>query len=119
MVVGALLAAAGLTAGCGDPDPGRTPGPNDGAGLEFDVDARITVDDDGFDPPTLQVQMFDTIEVTNAGDEPHGLQADLVDTGRMLPGETTTLFVDRPGTIEYLDPQAPDHTGTIEVAPAG
>jgi plastocyanin len=114
----ALACLVLVVAGCESADEAdRVPGPDDGEQLEFDVDATVEVDEDGFDPARLEVTVGDTIEVVNAGDHDHGLSSDGYDTGTLEPGERTVVFFDRSGTVEAHDPADPDNALTIVVAP--
>ena len=53
----------------------------------------------------------------NEGDEPHSFTAadQEFDTGRMLPGDETTLVLTEPDDITYFDREATDHEGRLVV----
>ena len=38
-----------------------------------------------------------------------------LDTGRLLPGEETTLVLTEPGTYPFHDTEAPSHKGELRV----
>jgi plastocyanin len=111
------LAAAALVA-CGDPDP-SPPTPDDLADIDLSPDHVITVDERGFDPADLEVEAGEVIQLVNQGDEPHSFTADdqEFDTGRMLPGEDTTLVLTEPDEITFYDVEDRDHEGSLVVRP--
>jgi uncharacterized cupredoxin-like copper-binding protein len=120
-----LLAVIGiglLLAGCGDPKPSSPTG-RDIASIDLSPDHTITVDEDGFEPATLEVEAGEVVLLVNAGAELHSFTADeRFDTGRLHPGDETTLVLTEPGEIPYRDLEAPDHEATItivEAAPTG
>ena len=110
----ALLAFA-LVA-CGDPDP-SPPTAQDLADIDLSPDHTITVDEGGYHPATLEVTSGEVILLVNEGDEPHSFVADdqEFDSGRMQPGDETTLVLTSPDRITYHDTDAPDHEGTLTV----
>lgn len=111
----ALLAAAALLVGCGEADP-STPTPEDLRAIDLSVDHTITVDDDGFDPATLEAGSGDVILLVNDGTHDHSFTADeRFDTGRMEPGEETTLILTEPGEIPYRDLENPDAEATLTI----
>lgn len=111
---GALVAAMVLSA-CGEPRP-SSPTPADLAKIDFTPDHTITVDEDGFHPPTLVVRAGDVLLLVNEGTGLHSFTAETrFDTGRMHPGDETTLVLSEPGEIPYSDLENPNHTGTITV----
>ena len=115
--VAAMVAILLSTAACGDPSP-SAPTPEDLARIDLSVDHRITVDETGFDPATLSVEAGDVVRLVNDGEEPHSFTSDdRFDTGRLQPGEDTTLVLTEPGEVTYRDLEAPDHTATITVGP--
>ena len=116
-VVGLTVAALLVLAGCGDPQP-SSPSPADLEAIDLTPDATITVDEDGFDPATLEIEAGTVIRLVNEGDEPHSFTAvDRFDTGRLEPGDDTTLVLTEPGEIAYRDVTDPDHEGTLTVLP--
>jgi plastocyanin len=115
--VAVLLAA---TAGCGSADP-SPPTPSDLEEIDLSVDHTIVVDDDGFDPDTLEITAGEVIQVVNEGESEHSLTAEdrRFDTGSMQPGDDTTLVLTEPGEVTVFDTADPDHTATITVLPQG
>ena len=114
----AATAAVLVAAGCGPPDP-STPTPEDLRAIDLSPDHTITVDDDGFDPRDLEVTSGDVVLLVNEGTELHSFTAEeRFDTGRMEPGEETTLVLTDPGRIPYLDLENPDADGTLTVVEA-
>ncbi|HEY9558666.1 MAG TPA: cupredoxin domain-containing protein [Acidimicrobiales bacterium] len=114
----ALLCAVGLAAGCGAADP-STPTAEDLREIDLSVDHTITVDERGFSPAELEIASGDVVLLVNDGDSAHSFTADeRFDTGRMLPGEETTLILTEPGEIPYRDLENPDTEGTLTVIAA-
>jgi plastocyanin len=75
------------------------------------------VSEDGYEPDTLEVRAGEVVLLVNGGDELHSFTADdqRFDTGRMEPGEETTLVLTEPGESTFHDVEAPDHEGTLTV----
>lgn len=120
-LVGTGLASAGLLlAGCGDPEP-SSPTREDLAEIDLSPDHTITVDEDGFEPDALEVEAGEVVLLVNEGTGLHSFTADeRFDTGRLHPGDETTLVLTEPGEIPYRDLEAPDHEATITIVePAG
>ncbi|MEX2294211.1 MAG: hypothetical protein WD691_10535 [Acidimicrobiales bacterium] len=114
-LIGLWLLVGSVLAGCGDPKP-SSPTPADLAQIDFTPDHTITVDDQGFHPATLVVLAGDVLLLVNAGSALHSFTADSrFDTGRMHPGDETTMVLSAPGKIPYFDLEDPDHTATIIV----
>lgn len=112
-----LLAAALvlLASACVDPKP-SSPTPEDIAAIDVSPDHRITVDEDGFHPDELEVISGDVVLLVNEGTGPHTFTAEeRFDTGRLLPGDDTTLVLTEPGEIPYQDLEDPDHTATLTI----
>ena len=113
-------AAAALTiallAGCGDSDP-SPPTPRDLAEVDLSPDHTITVDDDGYEPADLEVRAGDVVLLVNEGDEPHSFSTDdgALETGRMQPGDATTLVLRDPQVLRFHDVEEPEHEGTLTV----
>ena len=104
-----------VVAGCVDPKP-SSPTAADLAKIDLSPDHTITVDDDGFSPATLEVQRGDVVLLVNHGTALHSFTADeRFDTGRLHPGDETTLVLTKLGRIPYRDVEAPDHRATITV----
>jgi plastocyanin len=82
-------------------------------------DHTIVVDEGGYDPATLEVAAGDVVLLVNEGDEEHSFTADedRFDTGRMQPGDETTMVLTDPGDVPFHDLEAPDHQGTLTVRP--
>jgi plastocyanin len=115
--LGAALAAV-LVAGCGDSDP-SPPTAEDLREIDLSPDHTITVDEDGYEPAELEVTAGEVVLLVNEGDEPHSFTADdgSFDTGRMQPGDETTVVLAEPTTVHFHDVEAPDEEGTLTVAP--
>ena len=116
----ALLPLALLVAACVDPEP-STPDAADLQALDLSPDHTVTVDAAGFSPERLDIEPGDVVLLVNEGDEVHSFTADqqAFDTGRMEPGEETTLVLTDPGEVTYHDAEDPDRRGTIVVAAEG
>jgi len=113
----ALLALAALGA-CVDPKP-SSPTPEDLAEIDLSPDHTITVDADGFEPAELEVRAGEVVLLVNEGTGLHSFTADeRFDTGRMEPGDETTLVLTEPGEIPYHDLEAPEHEATLTIVPA-
>lgn len=117
-ILGACAAALLLTGGCVEPDP-SSPTPEDLAAVDLSPDHTITVDEDGFHPDALEIQAGEVVLLVNEGTGVHSFTADeRFDSGRMQPGEDTTLLLTEPGTIPYRDLEDPEHEGTLTVVEA-
>lgn len=102
---------------CGDARP-SSPTSADLAEIDLSPRHTITVDDDGFHPATLTVRSGDVVLLVNKGTRLHSFTAEeRFDTGRLHPGDETTMVLTKPGTIPYEDLEAPEHTATITVEP--
>lgn len=89
--------------GCVDPKP-STPTPEDLRAIDLSPDHTITVDEDGFHPDALEVRSGEVVLLVNEGEDLHSFTAEeRFDTGRMEPGEETTLLLTEPGEIPYHD----------------
>lgn len=114
----ALVGAAALLAACVDPKP-SSPTAEDLRDIDLSPDHTITVDEDGFHPQALEVQAGEVVLLVNEGTELHSFTADeRFDTGRMEPGDDTTLVLTEPGEIPYQDLENPDHEATLTIVPA-
>lgn len=111
-----LLAAVALLAGCGDADPSAPTAADLGA-IDVSPDHTIVVDSAGFEPASLEVTAGDVVLLVNEGDEEHSFTADdqRFDTGRMQPGDDTTLVLTDSGEVPFHDLEDPDHEGTLTV----
>lgn len=117
-ILGACAAALLLTGGCVEPDP-SSPTPEDLAAVDLSPDHTITVDEDGFHPDALEIHAGEVVLLVNEGTGVHSFTADeRFDSGRMQPGEDTTLLLTEPGTIPYRDLEDPEHEGTLTVVEA-
>lgn len=111
----ALVGALVLLAGCGGASP-SSPTPADIDAIDVTPAHTITVDEDGFDPPTLEVKPGTVIRLVNEGDQPHSFTAvDRFDTGLLDPGDDSTLVLTEPGEIVFHDVAVPDHRGTLTI----
>ena len=93
----------------------HTPGRTDGASLNFDPKATITLDDNGIAPNVTTVHAGDAISVVNKGTQDHGLTSDSIDTGTLRPGESSVVYVTSLDSIDVHDRADPSHTARIEV----
>jgi plastocyanin len=109
--------------GCVAPSAG-TPSSSDLAGFGVEPTVTIEVDENGFEPASVDLAANSTVSVTNTGDNRHGvLQMDTlpdrrIETGDLVPGETVDIHLADPGLIELTDPR----TGallTLDVGPTG
>jgi len=116
----ALLPIALLVAACVDPEP-STPDATDLEALDLAPDHTVTVDEGGFSPERLDIEPGDVVLLVNEGDEVHSFTADqqAFDTGRMEPGDETTLVLTEPGEVTYHDAEDRERTGSIVVASEG
>lgn len=115
-----LVTALGATsvAGCIDPKP-SSPTPADLRAIDLSPDHTITVDEDGFHPAALEVRSGEVVLLVNEGEGLHSFTADeRFDTGRMEPGDDTTLVLTEPGEIPYHDLEDPAHEGTLTIVAA-
>jgi plastocyanin len=113
----ALVAIATVLLGaCVDSDQ-SSPTAEDVADIDVTADVTITVDEDGYDPGDVEGEAGTVYLLVNDGEEPHSFTADdhAFDTGRMLPGEETTLVLAEPGTYPFHDTEEPDHEGELRV----
>jgi plastocyanin len=111
----ALAGALALMGACVDPKP-SSPSPADIAAIDLTPEHTVTVDEDGFHPAVLQVQAGDVVLLVNEGSGPHSFTAEeRFDTGRLHPGDDTTLVLTEPEEIPYVDLVHPEHGATITV----
>lgn len=113
-------AVALVIAGCGDADP-SPPTPADLQEIDLSVDHTIVVDDDGYNPSTLEMTAGEVVRLVNEGESAHSFTVDdrSIDTGRIEPGEDVTLVLTEPGEVTFFDLAEPDHHATITVRPLG
>lgn len=113
----AALLGVALLGACGPAEP-SSPTPEDLREIDLSPDHRITVDDDGFDPADLEIRSGEVVLLVNEGTGLHSFTAEeRFDTGRMEPGEETTLVLTEPGEIPYRDLENPDAEGTLTITP--
>lgn len=97
-----LAVAAAVLAGC-DSDR-RAISRADLPDVPEEADHVVVLGDDGFDAAELVVASDDLVEFRITGDDEHGIRADTrIDTGLLLPGESTFVIFDEPGTYEVVD----------------
>lgn len=112
-VIGALGLAVAV-AGCGDPRP-SSPTPDDLRAIDLSPDHTVTVDEAGFSPARLEIDPGEVVLLVNDGTGLHSFTApERFDTGRLEPGEDTTLLLTEPGEITYRDLET-DHEGTLTI----
>lgn len=113
----AVVAAAVLllgAAGCADDNgDGATNGNGNGNGEA--ATTEVTVDDNFFDPETLEVSVGDTVTWTWVGSEPHNVISDEFESETQTEGTFEYTF-DEAGTYEYSCTIHPGMDGTIEVS---
>lgn len=65
----------------------------------------VELGDDGFDTDELTITTDDLVEFRNVGDDDHGIRTDdfRIDTGLLLPGESTEVIFDEVGRYEVTD----------------
>lgn len=119
-VAAGLVALALALAGCGDVEP-SSPTAADLRAIDMSPDHRVVVDEGGYRPDALDLVAGEVVLLVNEGDDDHSFTGDdhEFDTGRMHPGEETTLVLTEPGEVEFHDAEAPDHGGSFTVRAAG
>jgi plastocyanin len=111
LATGALVLTA---AACGEPRP-SSPTPADLRAIDLSPDHTITVDDDGFSPARLEIDPGEVVLLVNDGTGLHSFTApERFDTGRLEPGEDTTLLLTEPGEITYRDLES-DNEGILTI----
>jgi plastocyanin len=75
----------------------------------------VEMTDDGFEPDELTVTTDDLVEFRNVGDDEHGVRTEgaVIDTGLLLPGESTEIVFDQPDRYEITDVGDDRHTMTV------
>jgi plastocyanin len=118
LAVAVVALAATFLGACVDAKP-SAPTREDLEELDLSPDHTIRVDEDGFEPSELTIESGDVVLLVNAGDEEHSFTAadQEFDTGRMQPGDETTLVLVEPDQITFFDTAARDHEGTLVVQP--
>lgn len=113
-----LAGAVALLAACVDPKP-SSPTAEDLRDIDLSPDHTITVDEDGFHPASLEITSGEVLLLVNEGEERHSFTAEeRFDTGRMEPGDETTVVLTEPGEIPYRDLEDPSYEGTLTILPA-
>jgi plastocyanin len=114
--IGPLLLLVTAVAGCGDSEP-SPPTAADLAEVDLSPDHTITVDEEGYEPDHLRAASGAVVLLVNEGEEPHSFTEEdgAFDTGRMEPGDETTLVLTEPGTYELHDVEGPDVTFRLEI----
>lgn len=79
-------------------------------------DHVVVLDSSGFDPDELEVGTDELIEIRIEGDEPRGIRTEEheIDTGMLLPGETTSVIFDEEARYVVTDLADDDHTMVVE-----
>lgn len=73
-------------------------------------DHVVELGDDGFDVDELEVTVDELVEFRITGDDDHGIRADTrIDTGLLLPGESTFVIFSEAGPYEVVDITDEDH----------
>lgn len=81
-------------------------------------DHVVELGDDGFDTDELEVLTTDLVEFRIVGDDDHGIRADTrIDTGVLLPGESTFVIFEQPGDYEVVDLTDEDQVLHVESKP--
>jgi len=113
-----LAGSVALLAACVDPKP-SSPTAEDLRDIDLSPDHTITVDEEGFHPASLEITSGEVLLLVNEGEERHSFTAEeRFDTGRMEPGDETTVVLAEPGEIPYRDLEDPSHEGTLTIQPA-
>lgn len=113
-VLASAVALTALLGGCVEPRP-SSPTPDDLRAIDLSPDHTITVDADGFSPSSLEIDPGEVVLLVNEGTGLHSFTApEHFDTGRLEPGEDTTLLLTDPAEITYRDLES-DHEGTLTI----
>ena len=110
----AVAVAAGLLLGACDSDR-RAISRADLPSVPRHPDAQVDLDEGGFAVDRITVHTDDLVEFVNTGDDQHGIRTadSAIDTGLLLPGESTFVVFDRAAEYEVFDVSASDHTMTV------
>lgn len=115
--LGVLVGSVALLAACVDPKP-SSPTAEDLRDIDLSPDHTVTVDEDGFHPASLEITSGEVVLFVNEGTERHSFTAEeRFDTGRMEPGDETTVVLTDPGEIPYRDLEDPAHEATLTIVP--
>ena len=130
LCVGGACVALAFGAGCGDEDEdtggGGSAGTQESAAPETTGtsdsatagDMTITIKDFAFEPQDVQAEVGQKITWVNEDDAPHNAVqqgGDELKTKTFGKGESDSVTLDKPGTIEYICTVHPEMQGTIEV----
>ena len=110
-VAGAVLAL--LLAGC---DSDRTAiSRDDLPDVPREPAAVVDLGDRGFDPVEIAVSTDDVVEFVNTGDDDHGVRTgdSAIDTGLLLPGESTFVVFDEEAEYRLFDVADDSSTMTV------
>jgi len=116
-VQGTYASAAGAAALA---PPASPNGPVRAAGYEAPATATVTIQDDGFQPASLNLQPGTVVRWTNTGSQIHTVssQDNRWSSRDIAPGETYSATVQYPGTYSYCCRHHTGMQGTIVVASA-
>ena len=118
-VLAVAVAALVLVAGC---DNERRAISRDDLPHLSDTPAEVVhLGDDGFDVDEIQVTTSDLVEFVNSGTVDHGVRTadSAIDTGPLLPGESTVVLFDDASTYQITDVADEAHVMTVvATAPA-
>jgi plastocyanin len=108
-----LVALAAVLTGC-DADR-RAISRDDLPDVPAEPTESVELDEDGFGTEELEITTEDLVEFRNAGNDDHGVRTDdhRIDTGLLLPGESTYVVFDEPGRYEVLDVADDDATMVV------
>jgi len=91
-------------------------------GSSLAADQTVEIDDLAYAPPTVTIQVGDTVTWVNGDDIPHtatdtdgSFDTEVIDAG----GDTATVTFDTAGTSSYACSIHPQMTGTVVVEAAG
>jgi plastocyanin len=118
VALAALPIGGAALLGCVDAEP-SSPTAKDIRDIDVSPDHTITVDEEGFHPASLEIRPGEVVLLVNGGSELHSFTAEeRFDTGRLEPGEDTTLVLTEPGEIPYRDLEDPEVDAVLTVLPA-
>lgn len=115
------LAVVAATLGGACDSGKRDPGPDLLDQVDVEPEITINVDEQGFQPNTLTVQVGEAFEIANTGEKAHRflIEEPYVDTGLLLSGESSVIVLTTTGTVTADDSENPGATLNIEVTPEG
>lgn len=112
-----LVVLALATAGCDDDR--RAISRDDLADVDTEPERTLVVDDDGFRPAAIEVEVGTLLAVTNEGGDVHDVRSEPFDTGQLEPGDVTYVVVSEIGRFTVTDRRNPEATATLTVTDAG